>query len=146
MIPAFDEEGYLPEGIHTATWSEVERRFASSARRGWLLQGLAAALANLHGAGCRVVYLDGSLVTDKTVPNDYDACWEASGVLPSLLDPVLLDFSEGRTKQKLKYRGELFPSSAVEGALAVSFLEFFQRRQDTGGRKGIIRIELDTLS
>ena len=56
-------------------------------------------------AGCRTVYLNGSFVTSKTFPNDYDACWEEAGVDPAALDPVLLTFDPGRATQKAKYMG-----------------------------------------
>ena len=43
-------------------------------------------------AGCRRAYVDGSFVTAKEVPGDFDGCWEAEDVDPDALDPVLLDF------------------------------------------------------
>ncbi len=64
-------------------------------------------------AGCRTVYVDGSFVTNKEIPGDFDACWEEAGVDPTMLDPVLLTFENGRTAQKAKYHGELFPASAT---------------------------------
>ena len=73
------------------------------------MDGLRAALENLKRAGCRTVYVNGSFVTNKYVPNDYDACWEEAGVEPEALDPVLLTFDPGRVTQKAKYLGELFP-------------------------------------
>ena len=49
-------------------------------------------MENLKNAGCLTVYLNGSFVTNKEVPNDFDACWEEDGVDPAVLDPVLLTF------------------------------------------------------
>ena len=66
------------------------------------MTGLRAALGNLKGAGCRTVYINGSFVTSKELPNDYDACWEETGVDPEALDPVLLTFDPGRAMQKDK--------------------------------------------
>lgn len=40
------------------------------------MRGLKAALENLSGADCRTAYVDGSFVTHKAIPNDYDVCWE----------------------------------------------------------------------
>ena len=62
--------------------------------------GLRAALEDLKNAGCRTAYVDGSFVTIKAIPNDYDACWDEDGVDPVLLDPVLLTFGAGRAAQK----------------------------------------------
>ena len=105
--------------------------------------GLKAALENLKASGCRTVYVNGSFVTTKESPNDYDGCWEEIGVDPSLLDPVLLTFDPGRATQKSKYLGELFPASITADTGGLSFLEFFQTDKDTAGPKGIIAIDLE---
>ena len=75
MIPGFDSSGKLPPGIHAASWEQIVARLGFSARRKQLLQGLREALRLLKAAGCRLVYLDGSFVTGKPEPGDYDACW-----------------------------------------------------------------------
>lgn len=108
--------------------------------------GLRAALENLAGAGCGVVYIDGSFVTSKEIPNDYDACWEEDGVDPNALDPVLLTFDPGRVTQKAKYRGELFPASSIADADGFSFREFFQTDKNTGRPKGIVAIYIGGLT
>ena len=110
------------------------------------MTGLGAALENLKTAGCRTVYLDGSFVTSKDIPNDHDACWEEARVDPTVLDPVLLTFDPGRTTQKAKYMGELFPASIIAETGGLSFLEFFQTDKDTGRLKGIIAIDLGGLT
>jgi hypothetical protein len=107
------------------------------------LDGLEAALNSLAGAGCRAVYIDGSFVTKKLIPNDYDLCWSIADVEPERLDPVLLDFSlSGRLAMKAKYRGDLFPAEIPEGASGKAFLDFFQTDKITGKPKGIVLVEL----
>ena len=76
LIPAFDSRGLLPEGIHDATWLEVEQRFGFTPRRELLLQGLYRGLLSLKMAGCKTAFLDGSLVTQKPYPADFDVCWD----------------------------------------------------------------------
>ena len=110
------------------------------------MSGLRAALENLANAGCRVVYINGSFVTNKEFPNDYDACWEEGGVDPTTLDPVLLTFDPGRATQKAKYMGELFPASSIAAAGGFSFREFFQMDKNTGRPKGIVAIYLGSLT
>lgn len=109
------------------------------------MAGLRSAMENLRDAGCRAVYVDGSFVTAKEAPNDFDACWEEAEVDPIALDPVLLTFDPGRATQKAKYLGELFPASAIANTDGFSFLEFFQTDRETGRRKGIIAIDLGGL-
>lgn len=126
-----------------AEWEELVRRFGYNPRRVRLLIGLGTALDSLKFAGCRTVYIDGSFVTAKEYPNDFDGCWEEDGVDPESLDPVLLDLADpNRSTQKAKYYGEFLPASVVEAASGLSFLEFFQTTA-IGERKGIVAIDLE---
>src|SRR6185437_12696403 len=134
MVPDFDEDGKLPPGIHLAAWAEVAARFGWNKCRRRLLKGLAAALEVLRTAGCRTVYLDGSFVTNKATPGDYDVAWEPANVDIAVLlrlDPVFGDFAEERAAQKAKYGGEFFPSSVNEALTGRTFLEFFQTDKET---------------
>ena len=146
MIPRFNADGLLPPGVHWTDWENLTSRFGYNAWRWQLMTGLIAALENLKQAGCRTVYLDGSFVTSKDIPNDYDACWEETGVDPEALDPVLLTFDPGRAAQKAKYMGELFPASIVADTEGLSFLEFFQADKETGRPKGIVAVDLGCLA
>jgi hypothetical protein len=90
------------------------------------------------------LYLDGSLVTAKDYPGDYDACWDPVGVRIAELDPVFRDFSNLRAAQKAKYFGGFFPSTARAEATSPFriFLNFFQLDKDSGVKKGIIGITI----
>lgn len=111
-----------------------------------LLSGLRDALESLKSAGCPIAYIDGSFVTDKEQPNDFDACWEENGVDPQALDPVLLTFDLGRATQKQKYFGELFPAGATADGEGRTYLEFFQIHVGTNMSKGIVAIDLRRLT
>src|SRR5207253_1269869 len=104
VIPEFESSGLLPPGIHLATWTEIVERFGYNRQREWLLGGLLRALDALRAAGCAAAYLDGSFVTSKVVPGDYDLCWSLQGVDPTQLDPVLLKFDNHRQAMKAKYQ------------------------------------------
>ena len=145
MIPNFDAAGSLPPGVHGSEWDEFEARFGASGYRNFLLAGLKRALKALKSAGCETAYVDGSFSTGKEHPNDFDGCWSVTGVDPSRLDPVLLDFSNHRAAQKAKYFGELFPAEVPEGGTGKTWLEFFQTDKDTGDPKGITAIDLRRL-
>ena len=108
-----------------------------------LLAGLRDALDELERAGCRTVYLDGSFVTEKVVPGDFDACWETNGIDCSSIDPILLEFSDNRASQKAKYGGEMFPVTLDDSnPLGPGFLGFFQTDKDSGSQKGLIALDL----
>jgi hypothetical protein len=141
MIPAFNSDGNLPPGVHWATWQEFAARFGTTPHRQQLLKGLKSALDSLSKAGCQTVYIDGSFVTKKENPNDFDGCWDLTGVDPSLLDPILLLFDNKRVAQKVKYKGELFPASCRADRVGNTYLDFFQIDRD-GNPKGIVAIDL----
>jgi uncharacterized protein DUF6932 len=145
VIPPFDERGNLPPGIHKTSWEEIVERYATNDRRQELLDGLNRAMRSLQAAGCRRIYLNGSFVTDKEAPGDFDACWEASGVDADKLDRELLDFSANRAAQKGRYGGELFPAETAAEPAGTVFLDYFQRDAITGEPKGIVAIDLGDL-
>lgn len=130
----------LPAGVFDATFDEVEIRYAINDKRRFLFEGLVRASDNLFKSGCQQIFLDGSYVTAKPEPEDFDALWDPRFVDPSKLDPLFLDFAQGTKNQKTKYFGEFFPSSIREGGSNLSFYDFFQTEKYTGVRKGMIRI------
>ena len=141
MIPGFDDNGLLPPGIHRSTWEEFSERFGGNPRRRELLQGIEKAMANLREAGCQTLYIDGSFVTDKAVPGDFDGCWDWREVDPDRVDPILFEFADGRAAQKRKYGGELFEADGLADGAGTVFLDFFQRTRD-GVPKGIVALDL----
>lgn len=146
MIPELDADGNLPPGVHEGTWEEFEKRFGWTPHRRRLLVGLKMALDSLKAAGCARAFVDGSFVTAKEVPADFDACWDINGVDPSRVDPVLLTFDSGRQAQKIKFRGELFPAQFLADSVSGKiYMEFFQTDKNTGSRKGIIALDLRRL-
>lgn len=96
------ETGRLPDGVYEIDWQELVERFGWNRHRRELLDGLAEALELLAAAGCRRVWLNGSFVTAKDEPGDFDACWDTDSVDLDLLDPVLLDIGRGGAAQKAR--------------------------------------------
>src|SRR5437867_1161459 len=73
-IPAFRDDGYLPEGMHEASEEEVIARFGQSTpRREYLTGRLRRWLALSRAVGAPRFLVDGSFVTDKAEPGDVDA-------------------------------------------------------------------------
>lgn len=145
MIPSFERDtGYLPVGEHRASWQEILDRFGQTPWRQQLLRGLLDALHLLRAAGCRRVYLDGSFVTAKADPADFDGCWDAEGVDFEVLDERLLAFDRGRATQKAAFLGELFIADSRAEPQGTVFRDFFQTDRD-GQRKGIVVIDLRSL-
>lgn len=134
----------LPPGVHAATFDEVKGAYSYNPKRRRLYDGLLNASALLVQVGCRAILLDGSYVTAKPMPGDFDACWVPHGMDLVRLDSVFSDFANGRANQKARFGGEFFPSTMIAANLGVSFSEFFQTDRFTGMRKGILSISLTT--
>ena len=78
-IPAFDRYGLLPPGVHDCSLTEIASRFGTNRHR----QRLISLFSDFHAAELRPqfeepVYVDGSFVTDKEIPNDVDVTLDLS--------------------------------------------------------------------
>jgi len=140
----FDANGNMPQGIHPYSWSEFARTFGWNARREFLLQGMLEALQYFRSLGCQRVYIDGSFVTSKDTPSDYDAAWDRSGMTLVNIDPMFRSNPDGRIKQKAMYGGEWFPASGIADGADTLFLEFFQIDR-SNNVKGIVLLEMESV-
>ena len=80
MIPAFDDRGYLPPGVHAASLDEIEARFGrqSEVRQGEM-ESLRWLVALAKKADAQRLIINGSFVTEDLEPNDVD-CVLLTGV------------------------------------------------------------------
>ncbi len=73
MIPAFNELGYLPPGIHLATMEEIDARFGElSELRRVQLESIRWMIEVAARAGVIRIILNGGFVTDIMEPDDVD--------------------------------------------------------------------------
>ena len=107
------------------------------------MRGLRMAMEQLKAGGCRTIYINGSFVTIKPDPGDFDACWDSEDVDYDYLRknaPRLLNHLD-RSAQKSKYKGEIFRSDQPVVDYGLNSIEFFQRDRQLNP-KGIIAIDL----
>jgi hypothetical protein len=122
MIPNFNDIGLLPEGIHTATWREVEMRLGFNAQRMALIASAQAfvqeQLYDLDGH----LFIGGSLVTNKENPNDLDI-----GITLTVSEKAkkMKAFALHSTKLELKKRYNI--DFNVSSQLGENFSHFFQK-------------------
>jgi hypothetical protein len=138
-LPEFDDRGALPPGIHTCTWEAFCARFGSNPHRQRVLGGLCEVLRLLGRAGCTAVYINGSFITARNAPRDFDGCWDPTDVDLEAVPAVLWELDNHRAAQKAAYGGELFPLDPAERP-EDTWLHFFQHDRD-GLRKGIVRLD-----
>lgn len=73
MIPPYNEEGYLPPGIHPANVEEIAARFGSGSELREVQMESVRWLVDLgRRAGALRIVVNGSFATDKLEPNDVD--------------------------------------------------------------------------
>lgn len=73
MIPPFENNGYLPPGIHAARFDEVEARFGTESElRRIQVESLRWLVELATRAGVERIVLNGSFVTDVIESNDVD--------------------------------------------------------------------------
>jgi hypothetical protein len=139
VIPNFDSHGNLPPGIHDATLAEVQTRFAYNDKRTKLLNALKRVISILIECKCQEVFLNGSFITNKEEPGDYDLCYEPTGIVAT---DNLQMFLKTREARKEEYLGDIFVRLPQPPYLA-DYVEMWQTdtRQDDIP-KGIIRIDL----
>src|SRR5205085_8395563 len=75
-IPDFDENGFLPPGVHACTLDEIQQRFGRARvnfQRSELFARLQEYVREARSSQLvKAIALDGSFVTDKASPNDID--------------------------------------------------------------------------
>ncbi len=73
MLPALQNNGYLPPGVHRATFTEIEERFGTSSEiRRVQVESLRWLMDAARRAGVLRLVVNGSFVTDVSEPNDVD--------------------------------------------------------------------------
>ena len=84
MIPFFNEDGYLPPGVHRATLEEITARFGQESElRQVQMESLRWLVDLAQRAGVQRIVVNGSFVTDKLEPNDVDCVLLIGANFPS---------------------------------------------------------------
>jgi hypothetical protein len=142
MLPAFNQDGNLPEGIHRATEVEVVSRFATvSARRKWLGERLHDLLEMAKSTSkLERVFLWGSFVTNKESPNDLDVLLLMSAdfdLEQSSEDcRILFDYAQAR----IRFHADVFWAKAsLDQETLALWLNTYQTGKDFK-RRGIVEV------
>jgi hypothetical protein len=144
MLPAFNQDGNLPEGIHQTTEAEVLSRFAAtSARRKWLGERLRDLLETARSTGqLERIFLWGSFVTSKESPNDLDVLLVMAENFALDLHPEIVRTLFDHTQARIRFNADVFWSKASlsQETLAL-WLDTYQTGKDFK-RKGIVEVTL----
>ena len=147
-IPAFREDGWLPEGHHPATWEEVAMAFGGEAgtRRRVLFERLINWRDELAAEGVSGrLLLNGSFASMKQVPGDIDGLFVISESTEHILTerPASTDLI---SHVQLKDRGVgdifCFRESTVRDFPAMCRLDGFDLDKETGRPKGLVEVRI----
>ena len=146
-IPALNEDGLLPEGIHDCTPEEAQARFGSfqgSDRRLHLWAKLQEFLREVKACGLvEAVLLNGSFVTSKPAPHDIDLILVVRQSHDFSADLVPAEYnvlSKRRVFRRHQFDLLVARAGSEEFQRYVAFFE--QVRLEPGKSKGILRIVL----
>ncbi|MGH9365940.1 MAG: DUF6932 family protein [Thermoanaerobaculia bacterium] len=142
MIPHLTREGRLPPGLHETTLEEVRRRFGSgNPIRERLMKGLSAVVSRARRAGAKRLYLDGSFVTDKKDPGD----WDAALLVPVGFNSASLDAAALVDRERIRkdHGGDLFVIFEDDAEILDYYVGQVFARERSGSEKGLLVIRLN---
>lgn len=151
-IPKLNPFGYLPEGVHDATLSDV-RSWANGvpdvARRHQLLENLDKFLEEVvRPLGNYPIYLAGSFFSDKYTPGDIDFVFDIRSCTDSaVIGNVIISLVKRHKENKEKYEIDAYPNIYGNNNFAQFFSYIRQKEMVAKGlgpevRRGIVRIEV----
>ena len=141
MIPAFNKDGNLSEGIHRISQPDLLNYFgSSSSRRKWLGERLKELLDLAKATGkVERIFVWGSFVTAKDSPNDLDVFLVVGdGFNEETLDSydALFDYAKAR----MRFCADVFWARISSGEDAIkSLLDAYQNTRDFK-RRGIVEV------
>ena len=147
MIPALNEHGLLPEGIHDCAFEEVEARFGgyqASERRPQLWGKFTEFFHQARSSQLvEELVLDGSFVTARTDPNDIDliVIVFATHDFGADLPPYQYNLLAGRQVRR-RFGFDIIIVKNGTDNLAQSVEFFSQVRQRPALKKGLLRLKL----
>lgn len=150
MIPAFDSSGLLPAGEHLCTLQEVRDQLCFNQHRTALLDNferfLGIEVAPL-ALGCPM-FIDGSFVRSKPIPQDIDVVIDATGLADpgKLCKVLLLKFAADHIKAEYHVdfwlRHPSIPNDLVAFFQYAGTKAAAELRIAANHPKGILRIDL----
>ena len=144
MIPPFDADGDLPQGLHQTAWTAFRERFcifARSDRRLRLCRQIEQMIEEAQASHiAERILFGGSFVTSKSEPNDFDCIivLKAETRYEELL-PFQRWVADTREASR-RYGGDIFVTRTNQPTLAM-YLDFFCMNR-RGKRVGLVEVQL----
>jgi hypothetical protein len=142
-------QGLMPAGIHRASWREFKTSFGTTVLRENRIRQLESIGHFLGRAGCRAIYVGGSLISAKLKPLDFDACWVKDGVNLELVRSRAPELLETFAIRAARFKGDIWISDELVTASDKSempALEYLQRNPRRKARVGVLLLDPGELT
>jgi hypothetical protein len=147
-LPAFREDGWLPDGHHASNWQEVALRFGGEpdSRRSLILSSLLQWRDAVRDKGMAgLVILDGSFVSSKEAPGDFDLVfsYDAATELLVRTDLEARKLTDYQACRRLGFLGDVFafPASLLIFSPLLGGLDMFDLDRQRKP-KGVVEVLL----
>lgn len=91
MALVFNWGGYLYQDV-VLTFKEFVHHFGTNSNRMQQIENSIPFFRKFHRCGCEIVYVDGSFISKKPVPEDIDLCFDLSDINPNNLKREIPEF------------------------------------------------------
>ena len=143
MLPAFQENGLLPPGVHHCDIGAFEATFAFNAHRRRILDQMQQGLGILYDAGYRLLVAGGELISRDELPKDFKLLFDCDPVPIESLDARLSNFDKNsRLLTKKVWGGHFFPASFRAKGTGPTWLRYLANDAPVGPR-GLVGLSLD---
>mgnify|MGYP001188302859 FL=1 len=143
MLPAFQENGLLPAGVHHSDLGGFEEAFAWNAHRRRIYAQMQHGLAALHAAGYRLLVVGGELISSDELPTEFKLLFDCDPLPIESLDARLSNFDKNsRLLTRKAWGGHFFPASFRAKGSGATWLRYLA--SDTpAGQRGLVGLSLD---
>lgn len=146
-IPALNDLGLLPAGVHDCTIGEVPLTFCQSPARANVWDAFVRFIDWVETMpGPVTVLVDGSFVTDKVMPSDVDVIIDISNCTEVDQNVWLGAYHRDHQRIKQNFMTDFYPIIDGHGHDFTAFFQYirvddaFRRGAPDGTRKGILRL------
>lgn len=143
MIPQFDSQGFLPQGLHDTSIQEIRSALGFTPQRSRLIDGLDRFVHVWNESGfVDYAVIDGSFVTSKPEPGDIDMLLipiDGAFLSVNFMD-LSLSYADDRDFTKAEFGCEAFVVYGGGGDNLREWIRFFSHDRQ-GNVRGLLRLE-----
>ena len=143
MLPAFQENGLLPAGVHHSDLRGFEDAFAWNAHRRRIYSQMQHGLGVLYDAGYRLLVVGGDFISSNELPGEFMLLFDCDPIPIELLDARLSNFDKNsRLLTRKVWGGHFFPASFRAKGTGATWLRYLAS-DAPAGQRGLVGLSID---